>query len=219
MFQLFDSLHITYLIAYTLVTIFIFFIINNLGSRNSGRNSAIIIAGLKISELVYRHLIFGESWANLLPLHLCNISLIISIIFMFTYNSFLFQLAYFWSIGAIFALLTPEVRLAFPAFWHISFFVTHFYLLFVDLYGIIKLKIKPTLSGYFSSVILLNLLAFGVFFINKKLGTNYMFLNYKPAFSSPLDFFGPWPLYIIPVEILFFTLAFLAYLPFRKKQR
>lgn len=218
MFELFDQSHLIYLLGYGFLTLLTFFILSTMASKNAGRNSALLITILKFGELAYRHFIFKEELATMLPLHLCNIALIAGVAFMFTYNSILFQLTYFWSIGSIFALLTPEVRYKFPNFWHISFFITHFYLFFIMLYGVFKLKLRPTLSGLFISFFSINFIAIGVYFINVNLGTNFMFLNHKPAFPSPLDYFGNWPYYIIPVEVLFLFLSFLFYIPFRKNK-
>ena len=40
---------------------------------------AILVLGVKIAELVYRHKYYGESVAELLPLHLCPMVIIIFI--------------------------------------------------------------------------------------------------------------------------------------------
>lgn len=218
MFELFDQSHLLYLLGYSVFTLIIFFVLSLTGRKNTGKFSALVIAVLKVSELAYRHYTLKEELTSLLPLHLCNIALMTGIAFMLTYNNLLFQLTYFWSIGSIFALLTPEVRYKFPDFLHISFFVTHFYLFFIMLYGVFRLKIKPTLSGLILSFFTINLIAVGVFFINLDLGTNFMYLNYKPGFSSPLDYFGDWPYYLIPVEGLFLILSFIFYLPFKNKK-
>ncbi|MGL4253606.1 MAG: TIGR02206 family membrane protein [Fusobacteriaceae bacterium] len=219
MFELFDQSHLIYLLGYGIFTLIVFFVLSTIGGNNAGKNSALVVTVLKLGELAYRHYILNEALISILPLHLCNIALIVGVAFMLTYNNSLFQLTYFWSIGSIFALLTPEVRYKFPNFWHISFFITHFYLFFIMLYGVFKLRLKPSLGGLFFSFFTINFIAVGVYFINADLGTNFMFLNYKPEFSSPLDYFGEWPYYIIPVECIFLALSFIFYLPFKNSKK
>ncbi len=70
---------------------------------------------------------------------------------------------------------------------------------------------------FLGSFVCINIFAGIVFKINEILGTNYMYINYKPAFSSPLDFFGPWPHYIIIVEIIYVVFGIICWLPFKKK--
>ena len=179
--------------------------------------SAIVILLIKLAELSYRHIYIGEPIYSLLPLHMCNLTLIIAILTMLTKSQKLFQLTYFWCLGALFAVITPDIKYSFPHPLTLSFYITHFYLLFAAIYGILFFNFKPTFKGWVNSFITLNIFAFIIFFINKKLGTNYLYVNRIPNFSSPLDYFGQWPYYIIVVEIIYLILTYGIYYPFRRK--
>ena len=179
--------------------------------------SAIVILLIKIAELSYRHIYVGEPIYSLLPLHMCNLTLIIAILTMLTKSQKLFQLTYFWCLGALFAVITPDIKYSFPHPLTLSFYITHFYLLFAAIYGILFFNFKPTFKGWVNAFITLNIFAFVIFFINKKLGTNYLYVNRIPNFSSPLDYFGQWPYYIIVVEIIYLILTYGIYYPFRRK--
>lgn len=179
--------------------------------------SAIVILLIKLAELSYRHIYVGEPIYSLLPLHMCNLTLIIAILTMLTKSQKLFQLTYFWCLGALFAVITPDIKYSFPHPLTLSFYITHFYLLFAAIYGILFFNFKPTFKGWVNAFITLNIFAFVIFFINKKLGTNYLYVNSIPNFSSPLDYFGQWPYYIIVVEIIYLILTYGIYYPFRRK--
>lgn len=179
--------------------------------------SAIVILLIKLAELSYRHIYVGEPIYSLLPLHMCNLTLIIAILTMLTKSQKLFQLTYFWCLGALFAVITPDIKYSFPHPLTLSFYITHFYLLFAAIYGILFFNFKPTFKGWINSFITLNIFAFIIFFINKKLGTNYLYVNRIPNFSSPLDYFGQWPYYIIVVEVIYLILTYGIYYPFRRK--
>lgn len=217
-FSLFGTEHLYTLLGYFIFMIIILFLSSFADSKKRlARNISILIAVLKIAELSYRHYIHGEQMSSLLPLHLCNLALLVAIISMIFQKKFLFQFVYFWSAGAIFALLTPEVRYSFPNFLNISFFITHFYLIFSVLYELIYFKFKPTKTGFINSFILINIIALFVYFINSRLGTNYLYINYKPNFNSPLDYFGDWPYYIFIIEAIYLFISLLLYLPFRQR--
>lgn len=179
--------------------------------------SAVVILLIKLAELSYRHIYVGELIYSLLPLHMCNLTLIIAILTMLTKSQKLFQLTYYWCLGALFAVITPDIKYSFPHPLTLSFYITHFYLLFAAIYGILFFNFKPTFKGWVNAFITLNIFAFIIFFINKKLGTNYLYVNRIPNFSSPLDYFGQWPYYIIVVEIIYLILTYGIYYPFRRK--
>jgi len=218
-FDLFTLEHFYNLGGYLLITLLLLFVSSVLYKKLIvARTSAFLMASLKIAETLYRHYSLGESFIEMLPLHLCNIAFITALITMTLKSYFFFEITYFWSLGAFFALLTPEVKLSFPNFWNISFFLTHYYLFFTIIFCMVFWNFRPTKNGLIKAFVSLNIIFFFVFFINKNLGTNYMFVNYKPGFSSPIDYLGPWPLYIMAFEVIGLVLFYLAYLPFRKKK-
>lgn len=217
-FKLFDNLHLIYLVGYFLFFYLLYLIVAYSNQpKNVMKYISFIILSIKCIELFFRYQIIGEAWYKLLPLHLCNITLILAILgSIFRIIPFLYA-TFFWSIGAIFALLTPELREIFPSFFNISFFSTHFYILFVSIVEYRIFKLRPTFESWFASFLGINLIMIAVYFINLVLGTNYFYINHKPIFSSPLDYLGVWPYYIIVVELLYIILTLAVLFLFKKK--
>lgn len=216
-FRLFGGEHFAIIFGNIIFFLFLLIFANFFNKRKFAKISAIIIFILKLSELVYRYLYNGEKIVELLPLHLCNITLIFIIIMMLSGSKTLFQLCYYWSLGAIFAIVTPDVKYSFPNFMTLSFFVTHFYILFAVAYAYIYFRFRPALWGYFSAFFIINIICLGVYFLNSNLGTNYLYVNRVPDFSSPLSYFGEWPFYIVVVELIYVILTYIAYFPMRDR--
>ena len=218
-FLVFSSTHFYYLGGYFFLVLIGLLIASFFQNKKTvARFIAFLVLILKCSELYYRHMVFKEIYITMLPLHLCNLTLIITLLAMIFQAKFLFQVVYFWAPGAIFALLTPEITYKFPNLWSISFFITHFYLIFAVFYEMIYFKFKPTKNGLIGSFIFLNIIAFIVYFINIKLGTNYLYINHLPDFKSPLNHFGPWPYYILVTEGIYLFISLIFYLPFKEKK-
>ncbi len=216
-FGLFSTEHLLSIGGYSLLVVILLFVSQFFSKKNFAWVISCAVTVIKIVELVIRHGVYGETFLELIPIHLCNVTLILVIIGMIFPSKSLFQIIFYWSLGAVAAILFPDSRVAFPNFVGISFFLTHFYIIFVVLYQLIFLGYRPTLKGLAGSFVCINIFAGIVFKINQILGTNYMYINYKPAFQSPLDLFGPWPHYIIIVEIIYIVLGIICYLPFKKR--
>ncbi len=154
-----------------------------------------------------------------LPFQLCSISLLLSIIMLLTQKPFLFEITYFLGIGgAMQAMLTPELAYDFPHYRYFHFFLAHIAIILASLYMIWFENCRPTIKSIWRAFAALNVIAIVVFFINKATGGNYMFLARKPINPSLIDFLGPYPWYIISLEIVALFMFFILYLPFIRKK-
>jgi hypothetical integral membrane protein (TIGR02206 family) len=61
---------------------------------------------------------------------------------------------------------------------------------------------RPTWRSYRFAVVVTVIWAAATFTFNSIAGTNYGFLNGKPATASLLDVLGPWPLYLLTATLL-----------------
>ena len=181
---------------------------------------AVLVLVVKIAELIYRHKYYGESVAQLLPLHLCPMVIILSIFMMFFHSEVVFQPVYFWCMGAFFAIIMPDISEGMHDFASQSFFITHFFILFSAAYAFIHFRFRPTKTGFIMSFLLLVSLAFAMYFVNIKLGTNYLFVNRPPSSAAKLiDYVGPWPYYLFSIVGIYIALSFLLYLPFKRNKK
>lgn len=95
-------------------------------------------------------------------------------------------------------------------------FITHFFILFSTAYAFVHFRFRPTKVGFLCSFLLLVTLAFIMYFVNNKLGTNFLYVNHPPVTKSLMDFMGPWPYYIFSLAGIDIAISFFMYLPFRK---
>lgn len=221
-FELFQIHHVLMLVIFLIGCIFLYIFKNHLKSYDKSI-SMIIFLTLVIFESAYHFWLYvGGRWdiSFTLPLQLCSISLILSLILLATNIERVFQFFYYLGLsGAMQALLTPELFVGFPHFRFIQFFYTHIMIIWVALYYVFVKGYRPSLKGLFESFLFLNLMALLTFFVNKWIDGNYMFLARKPTNPSLLDYLGPYPYYIFSLEGMAFFLFYLLYLPFASKLR
>lgn len=159
-------------------------------------------------------------WGNSLPLELCSISLIITIVLLWTGKKMLYSFVFFAGIGgAIQAVATPVLDLNFPHFRFFHFFYTHFGIILTALYFTWVRGYKPTFKGVIQTMITLNVLLPFLFVINFLVEGNYMFLQEKPRGGSLLDFLGPYPWYILSLELVAFIVFSCLWLLFKERNK
>lgn len=155
-----------------------------------------------------------------LPLELCSIASLICGIMLITQNKQLFEVFYFIAIGgAIQAILTPDLNFGFPQYRYIQFFLDHMLLFISPLLMIWLYNYTITRKSLIKSFIVLNIIAGIVFIINGLLSANYMFLRQKPSAASLLDLLGPYPFYILSLELVTLGIFFILYIPFMFNKR
>ena len=175
---------------------------------------------LLVMELLYHGwMILTERWSfqESLPLELCSISLIATIVLLWSGNKLLYGFVFFAGIGGAFqAMLTPVLDLGFPHFRFFHFFYTHIGIILTALYYTWIKGYKPTFKGILITMFVLNVWLPLIFTINILTQGNYMFLREKPLSGSILDFLGPYPWYILSLEIVAFLIFLCLWLIFRK---
>ena len=151
---------------------------------------------------------------TIFSLDLCSISLWMAWILMFTNNKKVFSILYFFSFGALSALLFPDIVEFGPDhFRFYQFFFVHGYIMWVVVYYIAVNKYSIKFKDYIRSIVVLIPGGLVIFLINLIFKVNFMFLREKPSASSPIDLLGPWPIYVFGLVILAFIIFFIAYIP------
>ncbi|PGZ97159.1 TIGR02206 family membrane protein [Bacillus pseudomycoides] len=152
-----------------------------------------------------------------LPFELCTISLFLASIMIVTKSYKLYEIVFFTGIlGASQAILTPNLQYAFPHFRFIEYFIAHALLILAPLFMTWVEGYRPTFQSIKRTMLFLNALLPIILFVNYKTGGNYMFLAHKPETASLLDMLGPYPYYIISLEIVAFISCFILYMPFHR---
>ncbi|HEO8419368.1 conserved hypothetical integral membrane protein TIGR02206 [Mycobacteroides abscessus subsp. abscessus] len=221
-FELFSISHLTMigilLIGGVLLAIFRHYI-----QMRSGVFRSVIFGLLFGLEAMYHYWMYKDGlWdaSVMLPFHLCSISLILCLLLLITKWELVFQVVYFIGIiGALMAVITPELFLGYPHFRYFHFFVTHILIIWTCLYFVLVHQYKPTKKGLLLAVIFLNGSAVLTWIVNRVTGGNYMFLAYKPANSSLLDYLGPYPYYLLVLEIVALALFYILLIPFQLRRK
>jgi hypothetical integral membrane protein (TIGR02206 family) len=160
------------------------------------------------------------TFPNHLPLELCDASLVLTIVALFTLNRAVYDLAYYWALaGATMALLTPNLWEPFPSFGTVQFFVDHGLIVASVLFLAWSGLMRPRPWSVARAMLVLNILAVFIGAFDYVYKTDYMYLRAKPQNASLLDLLGPWPWYIAATEFVALGLFVLLYLPFRSRSR
>ena len=148
-----------------------------------------------------------------LPLHLCSVSNLIACFILFIRkNNRLFEfLFYAGIIGAIQALLTPQINnFDGSNYEYIEYYISHAGILLLPIYMYKNLGYKLTRFSWLRIVLHLNILLAIVLPLNFLIDSNYMYLAAAPSVSNPLVI-GDWPYYILFWEFIVVILTYFLY--------
>lgn len=179
------------------------------------------LAGLMlVNELGWHawHVYYGL-WTvqELLPLEICNWMVLISIFTLTSRSQLGYEFTYLLGIPAASqVLITPALGpYGFPHLLFFQIFFSHGGIVFAALYLTLGEGMRPRSWLAVARVAGITLVyALGIFFINPLIGSNYLFLAYKPPAATLIDYLGPWPWYGLSMAAIGVGLAVLLYLPF-----
>lgn len=156
----------------------------------------------------------------IIPLQLCDLALVATVWALFRVGSRAGELAYFWVLaGSTQAVLTPDLLDPFPSAGWASFFISHCGMVLGVVYLTATGRIYPTPGSIWRVWLWVNGYAAVAGLVNGIAGTNFGYLARKPSQPSLLDYFGPWPFYILAMEAMAAASFALCYVPFALTRR
>jgi len=153
---------------------------------------------------------------TMLPLHLCSLFVWLGAYLLLTGSRRVYEFAYFLGIaGPLQALLTPDAGVyGFPHFRFFQTLIAHGLILTLVLFMTLVERMRPTRRSLVRVLVGMNAYILLVAGVNTLLGSNYLFIAHKPETASVVDFLGPWPWYIVAMEVLGFINCLVLYAPF-----
>ena len=188
--------------------------------RHRKKLRTLIASALLVNELAWHIWHFSNGlWTvqTMLPLHLCNLLVLISAVTLLTRNQTGYEFLYFLGItGAAQVLITPGLGAwGFPHFLFFQTFISHGGIVLTAIYLTLGEGMGPSSGRALIRILFVGHIYAGIIFLlNPLLGSNYLFFAYKPPAATLLDFLGSWPWYVLSMIGIGAAQAVLLYLPF-----
>lgn len=158
-----------------------------------------------------------------LPLHLCTLSVPLSALMLAMRWRTLFEVIYFWGFtAAVVAMLTPDLvgnGYGFPHFRYWIFFTSHGVILWSATYAAAAWGYRLTRGSLLRVALISNAYLLVAGLANWLTGGNYVYIARRPEFPTLIDYLGPWPWYIIPLQLIGLAAFGLVYLPWEIADR
>lgn len=141
-----------------------------------------------------------------LPLQLCDLAWMVAAYALWMHRRWAVALTYYWGLTLTTqAVITPDLAAGFPdpAFW--LFWTLHLLVIWAAVYLTWGLGLVPDWRSYRTALVVTGVWAVAMFGFNLVAGTNYGYLNSKPATASVLDLLGDWPWYILAEVVIVAT--------------
>ena len=158
----------------------------------------------------------GLVWQKALPFQLCDWAMVAIVVALLTGRNRWLEVAYFWGIGGTLqAILTPDLKYAFPNIRFITFFIAHSGIVVGIAFMMIVKKFRPQWSSILRVFAWSELYFALAFTVDLLTGENYGYLLHKPAATSLLDALSDHHfVYLVQMHLLAWTFFVALYLPF-----
>ncbi len=143
----------------------------------------------------------------MLPLQLCDLAAALAVWGLVTLDRRAVEPLYYFALSATLpALFATELDVGFPHFRYVVYFVEHGLTVIAAVVLVGGLGRRPGPGAWWRAFLQLNALALVAAALNLAPRTNFLYLREKPAGATPFDWFGPWPLYLVVLELLVLSL-------------
>ena len=151
---------------------------------------------------------FSPVWG--LPLQLCDLTALTFGTALVCDWRFGLELGYFLGLsGTLLTTLTPDLAHDAPHIEFFCFFLTHALVSVVALYSTFGLDRRPRPGAAPRVWLAVNLYGLAAGALNHHLHSNYLYICRKPPVASPFDYMGPWPVYVVVLDLVLAALLLL----------
>lgn len=184
--------------------------------RVIARLIALLLGINYVGYAIYLWAIGETSWEKSLPLQLCDWAMIAIIVAFLTGRERWLEVAYFWGIGGtVQAILTPDLRYAFPDIRFVSFFVGHCGIVIGIAFLMIVRGFRPHFSSIWRTFAWTEVYFVITVIVDLITGENYGYLLHKPQAASLLSFLSDkWVIYVLQMHLLALVFFMVLYVPF-----
>lgn len=187
--------------------------------KGATRMLAWLLAGLAIISkvLTVAGVVTAGEWSARtgLPMNLCDWTGFAAMLALIFRWQTAYELAYFWGFGGgLQAMLTPDLPFDFPDPRAIEFFVNHGIALVAVIYLTFAERMRPWPISIVRVFLISQLYLLIALIFDYALDANYGYVRAKPEHASLMDYLGPWPVYLLSLELLSLIFSCLYYAPF-----
>jgi hypothetical integral membrane protein (TIGR02206 family) len=154
-----------------------------------------------------------------LPLYLCDVVSLVLAYALITRRQRFAEIGYLWGIaGTVQGLITPTLYFSWDTPEYYAFFAQHGGVPVAALALAFGTPLRPQSGAFRRAIFWSWVYILVVYSLNWLFSANYGFLNAKPAVNTLFDYMGPYPYYLITLQLVAFTFYFLLLLPFRREK-
>jgi hypothetical integral membrane protein (TIGR02206 family) len=207
-----------------LLTIALPFVLAAFSRKSRWPRTERIVASLLAGLLVFNYLGYeiylaitaGLTLPKALPFQLCDWAMVAIMVALLTGRERWLEVAYFWGIGGTLqAILTPDLKYAFPDIRFLTFFVAHSGIVVAIAFMMIVKKFRPHWMSIVRTFAWSELYFVVTLAVDLLTGENYGYLLHPPASASLLDLLShDWVIYILEMHLLALIFFVVLYLPF-----
>ena len=170
--------------------------------RRFDRAFAVVIAVVAVPVQLLQFTPAEWNLQTSLPLQLCDWAWLVAAIALWTRSRLAGTIIYLWGLTLTTqAIMTPALTTPFPGLRWWMFWALHLLVVWAAVHVVWGMKLHPTWTTYWQAIAITLTWMVVTYGFNVIVGTNYGYLNGKPAQASALDLLGPWPVYVF-AEIL-----------------
>lgn len=171
-------------------------------SRLLGRVLGAVTAAIYVAMFAYT--LVPPSIERSVPLRLTDLATVVGAYALWSQRHWAYVLTYYWGLVlSTQALISPVLKSPdFPHYEFLAFWSIHLLVVWAAIYLTWGRGMRPHWRDYRLVVVVTAVWAGVTMAFNGIAGTNYGFLNAKPATASLLDLMGPWPVYVVVASAL-----------------